>query len=119
MGFRNLSSPEDRLKSALTNAICLAVKRAGGFRVKNPLVNLPYTMEDLRAHLEKQFLPWMNWENWGSYNSNHKTWQIDHIVPQSSLPFTDVDEPNFVKCWALSNLRPLETVANFRKGNRA
>lgn len=118
MAFRNLSSPEDRLKSALTNAIGLAVRRAGGFKVRNPLVNLPYTMEDLKIHLEKQFESWMNWDNWGPYTTKYKTWQIDHIIPQSKLPFTEVEDTNFLKCWDLTNLRPFETQANLRKGNR-
>ena len=119
MAFRNLSSPVARLKSTLTNAIGTAIKRTGGLKTKNMLVNLPYAMEDLQDHLEKQFEPWMNWDNWGLYCQDHKTWQIDHIVPQSSLPFTDVNDDNFLKCWDLSNLRPLESTNNLQKGKRS
>ena len=118
MGFRDLSSVEDRLKSSLTNAICLAIKRSGGFRVSNPLSHLPYSMNELKSDLESKFEDWMNWENWGPYNGLYRTWQIDHILPQSSLPFEDTEHPNFTKCWSLSNLRPYETAANLRKGNR-
>jgi hypothetical protein len=80
--------------------------------------HLNYTEEQLKLHLESLFEPWMNWGNWGKYNPNKKTWQIDHIIPQSKLPFSDFNDENFQKCWALSNLRPLETIANIKKGDR-
>jgi len=78
--------------------------------------HLPYTAEELKEHLEKQFEPWMNWDNWGKYEKDRKTWQIDHIKPQSSLPFSDFKKDNFQKLWALDNLQPLETIENIRKG---
>jgi len=117
MKFRNTQDPESRLKSAVINAIYTRVKKSSGFRVRNPLLYLDYTMEDLRSHLENQFNDWMSWDNWGPYNGKYKTWQIDHIIPQSSLSYQELDDPNFRKCWDLANLRPLETVANLRKGN--
>lgn len=117
MAFRDLQSPEARLKSAVTNAIYTRVTKSSGFRVRNPLMYLDYTMEDLRYHLESKFATWMNWDNWGAFNGKTRTWQIDHITPQSSFPYVDLEDPNFTKCWALSNLRPLETVDNLRKRN--
>lgn len=60
----------------------------------------------------------MTWDNYGRYNSNKQTWQIDHIIPQSLLPYDSFSHPNFQKCWALENIRPLETVANIKKGNK-
>lgn len=60
----------------------------------------------------------MTWDNWGKYDHNQKTWQIDHILPQSKFPFSNFEEENFKKLWELSNLRPLETVENITKGNR-
>lgn len=81
--------------------------------------NLPYTSEELVKHLEAQWESWMNWDNYGKHDPTRKTWQIDHIIPQSKLKFSSFDEDNFKKLWALSNLRPLETVANMKKGNKA
>jgi hypothetical protein len=119
MAFRNLSSPESRLKSALTNAIGKTLKNSGEFYLaKNYLTYLPYDMEDLRIDLERKWSPWMNWENWGTYRAGTRTWQIDHVVPQSLLPYDGLEHPNFIKCWALSNLRPFETSLNLSKGNR-
>lgn len=73
---------------------------------------LPYTMKELKQHLEGQFDDKMAWSNYGSY------WQIDHIIPQSKLPYSSMEDDNFKKCWALENLRPLEAVANRKKFNK-
>lgn len=85
---------------------------------------LPYTIEELKSHIEKQFESWMNWENQGKYivnewdDNNTKTWkwQIDHIMPQSDLPYKSMEDENFKICWALSNLRPLSAKQNLIDG---
>lgn len=73
---------------------------------------LPYSKHQLREHLENQFDDKMTWDNYGSY------WSLDHIYPQSKLPYDSLEHPNFIKCWSLENLRPLEATENSRKGNR-
>lgn len=68
----------------------------------------------------------MNWKNHGSYNyqswdDNNPltwTWNIDHIIPQSLLPFSSMNDENFKKCWSLNNLRPLSSKKNILDGNR-
>ena len=60
----------------------------------------------------------MSWDNWGPYVKDNKTWQIDHIIPQSKLVYTSMEDDNFKKCWALENLRPLESIENIKKGNK-
>ena len=67
-----------------------------------------YTLADLMAHLEKQFLPGMTWENRGR-------WHIDHIVPISSFKFQTSAEAEFQAGWALANLRPLWAEDNLTK----
>ena len=87
---------------------------------------LQYTIEELKMHLESLFEPWMNWNNYGvyrkcSWNDNDLltwTWQLDHIIPQSALPYTSMEDDNFKKCWALENLRPLSSKENLLKGNK-
>ena len=69
---------------------------------------VPYTLEELMAHLERQFLPGMTWENRGK-------WHIDHVVPLASFNFTSPDDPEFRAAWALTNLRPLWAKDNIRK----
>jgi hypothetical protein len=73
---------------------------------------LPYTMDELKRYLENQFDDKMNWDNYGIY------WHIDHIYPQSLLPYTSMEDENFKKCWALKNLQPLEAVENMKKSNK-
>jgi hypothetical protein len=81
---------------------------------------LPFTIQELKKHLENQFEPWMTWDNHGKYNvkiwndndQSTWTWQIDHIVPQSELPYQSMNDNNFQKCWSLSNLRPLSAKTN-------
>ena len=73
---------------------------------------LGYSIQDLKKHIEKQFDKNMSWKNWGTY------WHIDHIKPQRLFKFTTHTEPEFKKCWALKNLRPLEKMENMRKGGR-
>jgi len=90
------------------------------------LDKLPYTMKDLKDHLELLFEPWMSWDNWGVYNSkawndsNSLTWawQIDHIIPHSSFKYTSMDCSEFKECWELSNLRPYSAKQNVIDGDR-
>ena len=72
---------------------------------------LGWTTDELRAHLESQFEPWMNW-------SNHGEWHIDHIIPIAAFNYESPYDIDFKRCWALSNLRPLEAGANQRKGTK-
>ncbi len=67
-----------------------------------------YSLEELIAHLERQFLPGMTWANRG-------TWHIDHIVPRSSFQYESAEDPEFKRAWALSNLRPIWALDNIRK----
>lgn len=86
---------------------------------------LNYSAKDLKNHLEKQFEPWMNWKNHGIYDpktwddNNHLTWtwNIDHIIPQSDLPYESMDCDNFKRCWDLSNLRPYSSKQNILDGS--
>jgi hypothetical protein len=60
----------------------------------------------------------MTWENYGPAKEGEYHWQIDHIIPQSALPYDNFGHPNFLKCWALENLRPLEAFANLKKSSK-
>jgi hypothetical protein len=67
-----------------------------------------YTLLELKAHLEKQFVDGMSWANYGE-------WQIDHIKPISSFNFQSPKDPDFRRYWALSNLQPLWAKDNWHK----
>lgn len=64
---------------------------------------------------EKQFIDGMSWGNHGKCNKGNTTWHIDHIIPKSAFNITSVDDFDFKRCWALSNLRPMWGVDNCRK----
>ena len=74
------------------------------------LVN--YSAKDLKKHLEKQFTQEMNWENYGSY------WEVDHIIPKTAFHYIAIEDPNFIKCWDLNNLRPFFINKNRKKHNK-
>jgi hypothetical protein len=70
--------------------------------------HLGYTMQELHAHIERQFIAGMSWHNMGQ-------WHIDHIVPVASFTFNSVDDAEFRACYALTNLRPMWGADNIRK----
>lgn len=84
------------------------------------LTYIGYTIEDLKIHMETLFETWMNWDNYGAYKTNRWDdnntttwkWNIDHIIPQADLPYISMEDDNFKKCWALTNLRPLSAKQN-------
>ncbi len=113
------------LRTIVSSAINKALfKNKGNKNGQSCLDYLPYSIQDLKVHLEKQFDYWMSWENYGSYKKSKWddndvstwNWQIDHIVPQSSLPYSSMNESNFLLCWSLSNLRPLSSKQNLLDG---
>lgn len=114
--YRN-ADPVIRLRYNISRLINKSLKgKKNGLSIFN---YLPYTLEDLRKHLESKFEPWMNWNNYGGRMSDpRKTWHLDHIIPQTSFVFESMEKESFLKCWDLDNLRPLEKHANVSKGNR-
>ena len=113
------------LRTIISSAINKALfKNKSNKDKKSCLDYLPYSIQDLKNHLENQFDSWMNWENYGSYRKSKWddndvstwTWQIDHIIPQSSLPYLSMNESNFLLCWSLLNLRPLSSKQNLLEG---
>jgi len=71
-----------------------------------------YSLDSLKSHLEKKFLPGMTWKNYG------EGWQIDHLIPISVFNFEVPEDIDFRRCWALKNLRPLWAHDNLSKGVR-
>jgi len=112
--YRNRRSKDVcwKLRRNVSNTIRHYIKLQKQVKNNKTWQCLPYTPEMLRDHLEKQFDEHMSWENYGSY------WHIDHIYPQSKLPFKNLSEDNFLKCWSLENLQPLEASENIFKSNK-
>lgn len=110
--------PVKKLRHSVSNSIRGMLKHKGSYKRKKSIRNfLPYTIEELKLHIESLWEPWMTWDNYGGKSDNpEKTWQIDHIIPHSSFYYTSMEDNSFLQCWALSNLRPLEKIENISKG---
>ena len=120
---QNRDKINEKYRNKLKNDIVFRIRKNISGRVSKVLKNnnsqkfnqsilqfLGYSINDLKNHLEIQFDSKMTWENYGIY------WHIDHIVPQSCLPYTSMSDDNFKKCWCLSNLRPLDAKTNILDG---
>jgi hypothetical protein len=64
------------------------------------------TPQELKEHLEKQFVDGMGWEN-------RCEWHIDHIIPLSSAK---TEEELYQLCH-YTNLQPLWAIDNLKKSN--
>lgn len=105
---RRLQNVRCRIENAMRCRIWGSIKQ-GSKRGRKSLSLLGYTVEQLKAHLERQFLPGMNWDNYGE-------WHIDHVLPLSSFDYTTPDDDDFKAAWSLTNLRPLWKSENLKKG---
>ena len=103
------ATPEGALRWRMSSAIRFSLKSAGKPAKWLDLVG--YTVEELRTHLERQFLPKMGWHNMPQ-------WHVDHIVPLSSFQIKEAGDSEFRAAWALTNLRPVWRKENLRKGVR-
>jgi len=118
--------PTSKIRAHVSRQINFALHRRGSSKQGNSVLKfLPYSIQELKKHLESQFDPWMTWSNYGRYigskwvdnDSLTWTWQIDHIIPQSDLPYFSMIDNNFKKCWSLENLRPLNSKQNIFDGS--
>lgn len=104
---RYRSDPAFRLQMSVSTLVRRSLRQNKAGRRWESLVG--YTVDHLRAHLERQFRKGMTWENYGS------VWHVDHIIPRASFTFDSAEHPDFLACWALTNLRPLWAKDNFDK----
>lgn len=123
-----INDPSYRLRYLVSKSIYKALKKQNLSKNNSSIWKyLNYNKNDLKIHIENLFENWMNWNNWGRYNAqtwddndeSTWTWNIDHIIPQSKLPYQNMEDINFKKCWALNNLRPYSAKRNIiDKNNR-
>lgn len=118
------TDPHFRIRKSISFGIWRSLKKNGSSKNSSCLKHLPYSIEELKLHLESQFETWMKWSNYGPYNRKSWkddnistwTWQIDHVIPQSILPYVSMEDENFKKCWALNNIRPYPAKQNIIDG---
>lgn len=106
------NDPVFKLRQIISVTIRRTIKNNLGVKGSATWKNLPYTSQQLKQHIESLWEPWMNWGNYGCKIGN---WSIDHITPQSKLPYDSFDHPNFLECWKLENLRPLGVSQNIKR----
>lgn len=91
----------------------------------NELINHIELLFSSKENLDKQNNVWMTWNNHGRFDSkiwndsdiSTWTWNLDHIIPQSDLPYDSMEHENFKKCWSLENLRPYSSKQNLLDGS--
>lgn len=90
------------LRSRLNHALNKNNKAGSAIR------DLGCTIEELKKHLEDQFVEGMSWDNHGLHG-----WHIDHIIPLSEFNLTDPEE--LKKACHYTNLQPLWSKDNWSK----
>jgi hypothetical protein len=103
------SRPENKLRSAVS----MAFKRIGQNKPTDTITLLGCTWEEAKAHIESLFQEGMTWENHGRGDGK---WQIDHIRPVAS--FKGASEEELKQMNHISNLQPLWSADNIRKGDK-
>lgn len=89
---------------ARTRKALLGISKAA-----STMTMLGCSSEELKAHLESQFLDGMSWDNYGYYG-----WHIDHIRPCASFDLTKQEHQ--MECFHYKNLRPAWRFDNQSKG---
>ena len=99
--FKILLNLKSRTRSALK----------GKNKSKPILKLLGCSIEFLKKHLEKEFKPGMTWDN-----HSRTGWHIDHIKPCDKFDLTKESEQH--KCFHYTNLQPLWSEENLKKGSK-
>jgi len=103
------------IKQNLSKRTRTALKTAGTRKNFATAEMVGCSLEFLKEHLEKQFLPGMSWENYGMFEGNTMNgWHIDHILPCKSFNLLDPEEQK--KCFHYTNLQPMWGPDNIKKG---
>jgi hypothetical protein len=123
------NDPVYKIRVNISRMVNAALNKIGSSKNNYSFLDfVDWTPDSLAFHIESQWKDknfWMTWENHGRYNaktwddndSSTWTWQLDHIIPQSDLPYKNMKEENFKKCWALENLRPYSAKLNIIEGS--
>lgn len=101
--------PKGNLSCRMSKAIGTALRKNKAGRHWETLVD--YTVDQLKRHLEKQFIEGMTWECFLKGEIH-----IDHIIPISKFNYENSGDLDFKRCWELKNLQPLWAKDNMTKG---
>jgi hypothetical protein len=104
-------SPVGRIAASLRARLRDAMRRANTKQADYTISLLGYSARQLKAHLERLFLPGMSWKNYG-----FKGWHIDHIKPICT--FDLATEEGQRAAFHYTNCQPLWARDNLRKGRK-
>lgn len=109
------------VRNKYANDLQFKIKCLMGSRLRSALRNkqkmgktldlIGCSIPELETHIEKQFKPGMSWNNW-----RYKGWHIDHIIPISLFDLSNKEE--LLKACHFTNLQPMWSEENHKKGNR-
>lgn len=100
-----------QLRCVVSRAVTQKLKKRGSSKSGSILDNMPFSMAELKTHLEAQFKPGMTWDNYGQ-------WHIDHIIPDSYFNYDKMSDMGFLDSWSLNNLQPMWASDNHKKYNK-
>lgn len=106
---RYRSDPIFIARARLHSLLWRALKASNKSKVGSTYKTMGYSPEDLKSHIENQFIDGMTWENKGQ-------WHIDHKKPISVFIKEGETDPAIIN--ALSNLQPLWAKDNMSKGSK-
>jgi hypothetical protein len=98
--LKKLSTLNGKLNNSISCMIYYSLRGNKNNAKWNSLVD--FSLQELKIHLEKQFVKGMSWDNYGK-----KGWEIDHKIPLSVHNFKSANDIDFKKAWSLSNLQPM------------
>jgi len=103
-------NPTGHLKSICSNRVYKALTRDKEMPTSD---YIGCNTNDLRSHIEEQFVEGMTWDNYGE-------WHIDHIIPVMAVDEdgTKPDIETISKRLHYTNTQPLWARDNLSKGNR-
>jgi len=102
--LRKSKDPVFKLKANIRTMVNNLLKNRGFTKQSNTFSIVGCSYGEFVLHIEKQFLPWMDWNNYGLYNGTEGYgWDLDHIIPMASA----VTEEDVIRLNHYSNLRPL------------
>jgi len=117
------ANPWLRLRGVIRARVHEAIRSEGDSKNGASVFHhLPYTIVQLKEHLERHpdWDPsWMSWSCYGTpVTPDGRAWQLEHTVPQSMFRYSSMTDEAFQLCWSLDNLRPLDGLQNFADGDK-
>ncbi len=107
--LRRERDPKYAMLCRLRNRLRAALKSKGIIKTNTTMELCGCSLEELKAHLEQQFVENMSWDN-------RNEWHVDHIRPCASFDLTDIEQQK--QCFHFSNLQPLWAHENLKKSDK-